>query len=58
MKQEQLEMLARIYNTLMTVDTRGENTLIMADCLKALQQVIISGSEENVDNSNLEIKGE
>ena len=38
--QEQLQQLARIYNTLMNISTRGEDTFIMADCLRALEQVI------------------
>jgi len=37
--QEQLVQLSRIYNTLLTVETKGENTLIMADCVRALQQL-------------------
>lgn len=39
MTQEQLLRLQRIYNTFMTIETKGENTLIMADCLRALQQL-------------------
>ena len=38
--REQLEQLARIYNTLMNVSTKGEDTFIMADCLRAMEQVI------------------
>ena len=37
--QEQLVQLSRIYNTLLTIETKGENTLIMADCVRALQQL-------------------
>lgn len=33
------EQLIRILNTLMLVETKGENTLIMADCIRALQQL-------------------
>lgn len=36
--QEQFEQLSRIYNTLLEVNTKGEDTLIMADCIRALQQ--------------------
>lgn len=39
MTQEQLMQLQRIYNTLMTIETKGSNTLIMADCLRALQEL-------------------
>lgn len=37
---EQLNQLIRIYNTFMGINTRGEDTLIMADCLRALQTFI------------------
>lgn len=32
--------LIQIYNTLATIETKGENTLKMASCLNALGQVI------------------
>lgn len=31
--------LQRIYNTLGLISTRGEDTLLMADCLRAMQQL-------------------
>lgn len=34
------EYLQRIYNTLLLIHTKGEDTLTMADCLRALAQVI------------------
>ena len=40
--QEQLEQLTRIYNTMLEISTKGENTLIMADCLRALEQTVIN----------------
>jgi len=46
MNQEKISMLARIYNTLMTINTKGEDTLTMAECLKAFQQVIIELQQE------------
>ena len=36
MTYEKLEILSRIYNTLLLVNTKGEDTLTMADCLRAL----------------------
>ena len=33
------EKTSKEFNTLMTIETKGENTLIMADCLRALQQL-------------------
>lgn len=38
--KEQLEQLARIYNTLLEVSTKGEDTFFMADSLRALEKVI------------------
>ena len=37
MTQEQLTQFVRIYNTLCTVSTKGEDTLIMGECLRAMQ---------------------
>lgn len=39
--KEQLEQLTRIYNGLKSVNTKGEDTLMMADCLRALEQLIV-----------------
>lgn len=41
MTQEQVVTLAQIYNALMTIETKGKNTLIMADCLQSLKELII-----------------
>lgn len=38
--REQLEQLTRIYNTMLQIGTKGEDTLVMADCLRALEQVV------------------
>jgi hypothetical protein len=40
MTQDQLNQLVRIYNTLLTINTKGDDTLIMADCIRALKQSI------------------
>ena len=40
--KEQLEQLTRIYNTMLNIGTKGEDTLVMADCLRALEQVIVA----------------
>lgn len=42
MNKEQFENLSRIYNTLLLVNTKGEDTLTMADCLKALRNFILT----------------
>lgn len=38
--REQVEQLTRIYNTMLEIRTKGEDTLVMADCLRAFEQVI------------------
>ena len=40
MKEQQLMELSKILNTLAMVSTKGEDTLVMADCMRALQQFI------------------
>ena len=42
MTYEKLEILSRIYNTLLLVNTKGEDTLTMADCLRALRNFILT----------------
>ena len=46
--QEQLEQLTRIYNTMLNIGTKGEDTLVMADCLRALEQVGRQVSQQQV----------
>lgn len=49
--QEQLVQFSRIYNTLLTIETKGENTIIMGDCLRAFQQ-----SMQEVQNQPIPVK--
>ena len=62
MNKEQLTVLSQIYNTLLLIETKGENTLIMAECVKALQSVINEGAKEpgiaNAPVEKTEEKGE
>lgn len=46
MSQERLNQLATIYNALMGIPTKGEDSFIMADCLRALQNIIIAEQQE------------
>lgn len=39
MTQQQLTQLGKIYNTLGLISTKGEDTVIMAECLKALKSL-------------------
>ena len=46
MTYEKLETLSRIYNTLLLINTKGEDTMIMGDCLKALKSFILNEQKE------------
>ena len=49
--KEQVEQLTRIYNTMLEIRTKGEDTLVMADCLRALEQVVTQVIKTN-DSQN------
>lgn len=34
------EKLAKLYNTMNMIETKGQNTIIMSDCLKYLERLI------------------
>lgn len=42
MNQQDIIKLSQIYNTLLLIETKGESTLTMSDCLRALEEVINS----------------
>lgn len=46
MTYEKLETLSRIYNTLLLINTKGEDTLVMADCLNAMRTFVQSEQKE------------
>jgi len=46
MTYEKLETLSRIYNTLLLINTKGEDTLIMADCLNAMRTFVQNEQRE------------
>lgn len=35
------EKLTKLYNTMLTIETKGTNTKTMADCLRFLENVIV-----------------
>jgi hypothetical protein len=41
MTQEQYNLLTRIFNTLGVINTKGEDTLNMAECLIALRNLLM-----------------
>ena len=46
MTYEKLETLSRIYNTLLLINTKGEDTIVMADCLNAMRSFVMNEQRE------------
>lgn len=46
MTYEKLDAMSRIYNTLLLINTKGEDTMIMGDCLRALKSFILNEQKE------------
>ena len=50
-----VEELTKLYNTMMLVETKGENTKIMGNCLQYLDNLIAKArSEENSSEKQIE----
>ena len=50
-----VENLVRLKNTLMSVETKGNNTVIMADCLRFIDQMVEAYSDDkNVSAETVE----
>lgn len=45
MTYEQMVKLSQIYNTLRLINTKGDDTLYMAECLKELKNLMIEINE-------------
>jgi hypothetical protein len=39
------EQMTRLYNTMLQIETKGESTKIMADCLRYLEQSIQTAAQ-------------
>lgn len=44
--------LAKLYNTLKIIETKGENTVYMADCIRFLEQLIDKAKTEETEVAN------
>lgn len=58
MKKEELVFLNQIQNTLELISTKGEDTLLMADCLRALKHFIQQQKETQLTQEKKETKEE
>lgn len=52
MNYNDLELLTRIYNTLLLVNTKGEDTILMGECLKTLQNFVLTKKQEITNEQN------
>lgn len=44
MTEDNINLLNQIYSALANISTKGEDTLIMADCLRAIGQILQGAS--------------
>lgn len=49
--QEHIDQLIKVYNTLFGVNTRGEDTIIMGQCLTAMRDSLVE--LQKLMNSNM-----
>lgn len=50
--------LQQLYHTLTLIETKGENTLMMAACLTTLQQILTEMSQSETDHAAPPIENE
>ena len=48
--------LKKLYNTMLLIETKGENTKIMAECIKFLEQLIIKEAKKSSAPAETTIK--
>lgn len=58
MTKNNLDLLNRVVNTLMLIDTHGENSFAMVQCIQSIKQVIDSETELINERACAPIKGE
>lgn len=50
-----LEQLAKIYNTLTLISTKGEDTIIMGQCLSAMHDVLVEIQNSAIETDKAEL---
>lgn len=58
MNYNDLEFLTRLYNTLLLINTKGEDTIMMGECLKSLQNFVLTKKQESAAADNIQEKEE
>lgn len=54
MTKKSLEFLAQVHNALLTVETKGESTITLAQCIMSLQNFIKNHNEDIIEEENQE----
>ena len=52
MTNEDINQLTRIYNTLLLINTKGEDTMLMSDCLRAMHDFIDTAQKNSESNKS------
>lgn len=55
---EQITILAQVYNTLLTVSTKGEDTVTMAQCLTAMREAVMNLQQMVQEQAVAPVEGE
>lgn len=56
MSNQSVELLGQIYSALSNISTKGEDTIVMADCLRALVQILQDESAETANPETAEVE--
>ena len=48
------DSLKRLYNTMLTIETKGESTKTMCDCLRFVENLIVSEQNKDADKAGEE----
>lgn len=48
-----IEKIAQTYNTLSLISTKGQDTIYMSECLKAIKNIYVQLKEKENDNNNI-----
>lgn len=55
MLDNEITLLYKVYNTLEQISTRGKETLYMAHCLEAIEEIIASLQSKNIVEKTITI---
>lgn len=50
-----VEKLSKLYNTLLLIETKGENTKIMGQCITYLEQLIVEQKQADAERNEAKV---